>query len=294
MNFFRHLFTPYQTNNYKARILHTFPLLLVILTFISFSASVVIFKNAHPEVLGISYSITDQELLDDTNKVRAENNVPPLALNEELSSAAHAKAAFMFEKNFWAHFAPDGTTPWSFIKSAGYEYAFAGENLAKGFTNSQDVVNAWMESPSHRENLLSTRYADIGFATQEGNLTGEDTVLVVQMFGAPYVAPASQPESNAQTSPPVQKIASEEDNVPVQLTKQAVRAQDTKALVHVSTATKSISVVFLFFIIAILILDLIIVEKKKIPRIVGHNLDHVIILVLLLVFILLERSGGIL
>lgn len=294
MNFFRHFLTPYQTNNYKAKILHTFPLLLIILTLISFSASIVLFKDSHPEVLGISYSITDQELLDDTNKARVQNNVPPLALNEKLSNAARAKASFMIEKNFWAHFAPDGTTPWSFIKSSGYDYAFAGENLAKGFTNSQDVVDAWMNSPSHRENLLSTKYTDIGFATQEGTLTGEDTVLVVQMFGAPYVAAAVEPESDKQISPPAQKIASEEKSAPVQIPQQAVRSQGTQALVNVPTATKSISVVFLFFIITILLLDLMIVEKRKIPRIVGHNLDHVIILVLLLVFILLERSGGIL
>ena len=68
----------------------------------------------------------------------------------------------MFSKNYWAHFAPDGSTsPWDFIHQSGYNYIFAGENLAKGFTDANSVVAAWMNSPSHRENILSNKYKDV-------------------------------------------------------------------------------------------------------------------------------------
>lgn len=293
MNIFRHLFTPHYTNNYRAKVLsHSF-LAVFVVAFLVFSVTIVIGRQTHPEVLGISYSISETDLLADTNKERVAKGMSPLTLSLELNDAARRKASFMFEKNFWAHFAPDGTTPWSFIKSSGYEYVFAGENLAKGFTSSQDVVNAWMNSPSHKENLLSPKYKDVGFAIQEGNLTGEDTVLVVQMFGAPYVTITDG--TSVQGSPPSSQIASE--NIEAQKPEQQVSATQHEVInpvVNTPSVTKSFSIVFLVFIITMLILDLVIVERKKIPRIVGHNLDHIIILVLFLVFILLEKSGGIL
>lgn len=293
MNFFRHFFFPAHTNNYRAKVLsHSF-LAVFVVAFIVLSGVVVIGRQTHPEVLGISYSISENDLLTETNNKRIEQGLSPLSLSPQLSDAARRKAAYMFEKNYWAHFAPDGTTPWSFVKASGYEYVFAGENLAKGFTNSHDVISAWMDSPSHRENLLSSKYKDIGFAIQEGNLTGEDTVLIVQMFGAPYVPssvsaeqePLSQNvagEAQIESSPSSQQVSPVRHNVP------------DSSLVNAPTATKSLSVVFLVFIITILILDLVIVEKKKIPRIVGHNLDHIIMLVLFLLFILLQKTGGVL
>ena len=64
----------------------------------------------------------------------------------------------MIAKNYWAHNAPDGASPWSFFKNVGYRYLYAGENLARDFGDSASVVNAWMNSPTHRDNLLSGRY----------------------------------------------------------------------------------------------------------------------------------------
>lgn len=298
MDFFRHLLIPHHTNNYRAKILHQSSLFILVFSFFALALGTHFLKVQHPDVLGISYTITEQELLQDTNIARAASSLPPLTLNAELSDAARRKAANMLEKNYWAHFAPDGTTPWSFIKAAGYDYSFAGENLAKGFTNSQDIVNAWMNSPSHKENIMATKYTDIGFAIVPGTLEGEETVLVVQMFGA-TVGSATVPT----TAPPeVQKIAEAEvpviTTVPMPVSKAVVSGNKTKAsatpLVNSKIASKSITVGFLVFIIGILFLDLLIVEKKKIPRLVGHNLDHIILLVLFLIFILLEKTGGIL
>src|SRR3989338_7182361 len=122
-----------------------------------------------------------------------------LELNPELSLAAEKKAEDMFARNYWAHNGPNGSTPWDFIKGAGYTYIYAGENLAKDFQNSNDVVQAWMKSPSHRENILRKEYQDIGFAVVNGVLNGEETTLVIQMFGvSSSKSVAAKPESDKQ------------------------------------------------------------------------------------------------
>ncbi len=301
MKYWRHLFTPHHSNNFRARVLHNSSLFIFSILFILLAFGFSYVKTTHPSVLGISYSITKNDLLDDTNKARLENGESELKLNEKLNTAAQQKADYMFLHNFWAHFAPDGTTPWSFIKNSGYDYVYAGENLAKGFTSSSDIVKAWMNSPSHRENMLSSKYKDVGFAVVEGNLLGEDTILVVQIFGAETTTPA-------ETSQQGQKTASQQEAVPAEAQEQQsslesakkevlkVQSQDmvVSSKINSSAASKSVVVAFLLFIITILVLDILIVEKKKIPRIVGHNLDHIILLVLFLMYVILTKAGGIL
>lgn len=293
MDFLRHLISPTRKNNFRARVLQNSS--LVVLTFLVMLGTSIVFivRTTHPEVLGISYSISEQELLNQTNILRAENNQASLVLDPQLSDAARRKAADMFQKDYWAHFAPDGTTPWGFIKAAGYEYAYAGENLAKGFTSSGDVVSAWMNSPSHKENMLSNKYKDVGFAIVEGKLEGEDTVLIVEMFASKDAESAVIPVESQKTvelnKKPIVKTVSENQRV-------AALGKETKAapVIDSQKTTRSGITIFLVFIIAILILDIVIVEKKKIPRIVGHNMDHIILLVLFLLFVLASTNKGIL
>ena len=89
----------------------------------------------------------------------------------------------MIQNNYWSHTAPDGTTPWYWIINSGYDYLYAGENLAKDFIDAHSVLAAWLASPAHRNNILSKNFQDIGVAVIEGNLGGHPTILVVQMFG---------------------------------------------------------------------------------------------------------------
>ncbi|MES2876400.1 MAG: CAP domain-containing protein [Patescibacteria group bacterium] len=136
-------------------------------------------------VLGQETDVTSQSLLDDTNTKRADANVAPLQINQQLSAAATSKARDMFNKQYWAHTSPDGTTPWNWIKGVDYKYSFAGENLAKGFRTSDTLITAWMNSPEHRDNMLSPNYEHVGFAVIEGQLNNETTKLVVAMYGEP-------------------------------------------------------------------------------------------------------------
>ena len=297
INYLRHLFFPHHTNNHRAKILHHKIISIFIIGLVALLFVLQPLQKQFPSVLGIASNITVDELLTLTNQKRIEAGVAPLQLSRSLSNAATEKAAYMFEHNFWAHIAPDGTTPWHFIKNSGYEYQYAGENLARGFTTSVDVVNAWMDSPTHRENLLSPNYTDIGFAVDSGSLTGTDTILVVQEFGSKYIA---EGESNA--SDLISSAASVED-VTINTAQVAGDAKETRSLTGVASAvnnplidtksaTFSVSIMLLSLFIIIFLIDIVIIERKKLSRVVTHNLDHIIYLFIVLMAVIII-SGGI-
>lgn len=301
----RHYFTPHFHNNFRAKLLHDSSLFLITLAFIFAGLSSVVIHRANPEVLGISYSISSDELLAVTNRYRTEQGLTPLTMNSQLAQAAQAKATDMYQKNYWAHFAPDGSTsPWGFIRGSGYSYLYAGENLAKGYTNSEDVVKAWMNSQSHRENMLSKNYKDIGFAIVPGMLEGEDTVLVVEMFGS--VDSPLVPEGNGNTA----AIQEEPATVPVPTTTKvtemvpsrtgAVNAAlpsvsyETKPLIDIRKLSQNTVFIVLVSIFLALLLDVIIIERKKIPRFVGHNIDHIMLIGIFIILVVIQSVGKIL
>ncbi len=151
-----------------------------------------------PGVLGYATDISSQEVIELTNQERAELGLPPLESNAVLKQAAEAKARDMFLKNYWAHNSPDGLEPWDFVDQAGYIYLSAGENLAKDFNHSASVIKAWMNSPTHRDNIINSQFGEIGVAVVDGELNGFKTTLVVQMFGTPqpsYLAGVGEEES---------------------------------------------------------------------------------------------------
>lgn len=124
-------------------------------------------------------------LFEKTNEVRTEYGVHPLSAHEGLHYAARLKAEHMAENGYFAHYAPDGTSPWHWFRSAGYSYLYAGENLALHFSGSEDVVNAWLASETHRENLLDVSYLDVGLGVATGTYEGKNATFVVQLFGLP-------------------------------------------------------------------------------------------------------------
>ena len=310
--FLRHLFIPHHRNNYRGKILHhsTLFVLILFLTFSSFSS--ISLKHISKDVLGIAYSITDSDMLTYVNKARAENNLQPLVMNDVLAQAALAKGKDMFSKNYWAHFAPDGTSPWYFIRNSGYQYTYAGENLAKGFTDSKDVVDAWLASPSHRENILSDKYQDMGFAILEGSLQGEDTVLVVQMFGKnPYTEAAAVPSENSfaagqEVAPAIQepileKVVEQESgdiaSAPQEAGVHAAFEEHSviaKPLINIAPIARIISIGLVSVLLFAFILDVFVIERKKVPRLVGHNLDHMMLFLLFLIVLITQGIGVIL
>lgn len=133
----------------------------------------------------ISGSIINSMVVDITNQERQAVGLGDLKINEALRKAAQAKAQDMAEKSYFAHNSPDGKNPWYWIDQTGYTYKSAGENLAVNFDYSKDVVDAWMNSPTHRANIVKAKYQEIGIGIAEGFYQGRPTVFVVQMFATP-------------------------------------------------------------------------------------------------------------
>jgi uncharacterized protein YkwD len=142
-------------------------------------------------VLAYASNMTIEDLLKSTNKSRSENNLLPLNLDRTLNTSAQLKANDMVEKNYWSHNAPDGTQPWYWFEQAGYSYSVAGENLAYGFSTGLEVEAAWMNSPSHKANILGN-YEDVGFGiASSANYQGGKTTVVVAHYGKPRTAEAA-------------------------------------------------------------------------------------------------------
>jgi uncharacterized protein YkwD len=143
----------------------------------------------------------DQVLLE-VNKKRLEFGLKPLILNNKLIEASRLKAGSMNSTNYFSHVDPYTGKKWSdFIKESGYEYLEAGENLANGFGTVKDMVDAWMESPSHKENILNKNVSETGVGVVSGKLNGYSTVFVVQVFGEQednYGILSEQPEQQYQ------------------------------------------------------------------------------------------------
>lgn len=124
-------------------------------------------------------------VLELTNNERTDRGLTSLTENNRLERAARAKAQDMFVEGYFAHTSPEGRAPWFFIDAAAYAYVYAGENLAIDYTDPVAVMDAWMKSPTHAENILTQQYRDIGIAVVHGQMKGRETTLIVQMFGTP-------------------------------------------------------------------------------------------------------------
>ena len=145
-------------------------------------------------------AVVPAEILALTNTQRVDNDAAPLTEDTLLDNAAQAKANDMAANGYFSHIGPDGKTPWQWISGAGYQYQYAGENLAVRFIDSSDVVNAWMASPTHRANIVKPVYTETGVGVAEGLYEGQEATYVVQYFGTPLAAaPAESAPAVAQT-----------------------------------------------------------------------------------------------
>ena len=136
-------------------------------------------------------AVISSVLVDLTNGDRGANELGGLAISPVLAAAAQAKADDMAAKGYFAHVSPEGRDSWYWFRQQGYSFTYAGENLAIDFSDSIDVERAWMNSPTHRANILGANFKEIGIATAQGAYQGRPTTFVVQMFGTPARAVAS-------------------------------------------------------------------------------------------------------
>lgn len=187
MNFLKlakKIFIPCQENNFfplflKGKFLNFYLILILILKLFTIPLIVSISKTI------FFADITKTALLEFLNTERKSKNLPPLSQNPKLDQAAYLKAKDILEKDYFAHWSPDGISPWYWFKVANYDYSFAGENLAIGFIDSKEVFDAWMNSPSHRQNILNPNFKEIGISVLKGEFNGSEVYVVVQHFGKP-------------------------------------------------------------------------------------------------------------
>ena len=133
-----------------------------------------------------SARLTADGTFTETNRHRAENGRPALRHVAALDVAAEAKLKDMFDRQYFAHESPTGEGPADVIEAAGYAYVTVGENLALGnFADDRELVQAWMDSPGHRANILEAKFTELGVAVGRGMYEGRMTWLAVQEFGKP-------------------------------------------------------------------------------------------------------------
>lgn len=126
-----------------------------------------------------------QEILNIVNQQRMQYNLNVLTVNDKLQSAAEAKANYLLHEQIFSHSGKNGE-PFSYwIKQNNYQYQRVGENLAISFTDNKKIVEAWLESETHRKNILNPYYHETGIAIKYGIYQNKPTYIVVQIFGQP-------------------------------------------------------------------------------------------------------------
>jgi len=296
---FAHIFHPRRSNNHRPRLLHPEALFFLVLISSGFVALLHLFaglSGSNNSVLGYASTITPKQVIKLTNEQRVDLGLKPLVFNQSLSEAALAKGQDMFADQYWSHVAPDGLDPWYFIKQAGYRYRLAGENLARDFSNTESMMSAWMASPTHRANIVNSRYDEIGIAVIDGNLDGYETTLVVQMFGTQAVAGA-KPSLVTQT---------EEGSLTVQESGDAVKRNRVNVLASVLVPggeiespplftplqlTKAFFLAVIMLIVGTLSYDTLVIGHRNATRLVGKNLAHIFILAVVMYLVIFFKGG---
>lgn len=307
----RHWFTPHHTNNFRAKILHNSGIFAIIgIVVVSNIFLRLLGSNPALHVLGFTSSVTIDEVVRATNQERAGAGLKGLSYNEKLADAARRKAANMFEENYWAHNAPSGKSPWVWFAQAGYSYVYAGENLAKDFGNTDRLMAAWMASPTHRENVVNSKYTEIGVAVVPGTLQGQETVLVVQLFGAPNgglvpkvvnsqdavktVAPVKVAEVKGQEAPREVAALVPADVVTLQITPASSPIAVIPPRLNKFDLTRMLNLATTALFILALIIDLYLAESQRLTRRVGNNWAHIIFINLILLATVIVNAGKIL
>jgi uncharacterized protein YkwD len=283
-----HLFIPQEENNHKAGILHPAALSLIVALFLVGQFFLNFFTLVSPSVLGYASNISPEKIIELTNQKRAELGLAPLVNNPLLNEVAQRKAADMFAFNYWAHTSPSGRDPWSFFKEVGYKYIYAGENLARDFMDSASVVEAWMNSPTHKDNIVNPNYKEIGVAVVNGTLNGVETTLVVQVFGTPPPTAAAQ---NLPLAPKFVPRLGEASSVALA---QAGNEASSPPLFSPFWLTKTIAIFLLGIVLGALVLDAILVAQRQTIRLSGKNIAHLLFIGTLVLAMILTTPGAIL
>lgn len=313
-----HFLVPHSGNNHHPYLLRheslfAFTFLILLVQFFSFTGI------SSANVLGYATNINRASVISLTNQERTSRGIPALKENSQLNNSAAAKAEHMFAQNYWAHFAPDGTSPWYFYNQVGYKYAWAGENLARDFSTSEGVIAGWMASKAgHRENLLNPNFSDIGIGVLNGTLEGEQTTLVVQHLGKTL-------GSSTTSGSPTIDSSKTSSSIPVTVEEKFNNTKDDTVKENQATASANVTqiqeriasaatpfnfnlgsfwkglgfgqkttILLLGLLMGVFVFDSVIVFRKGVVRHNSHSLLHAIVLAILIIAVIRSATGGIL
>ncbi len=175
----------------------------------------------------VSSQLTVGGVIVETNRQRSVNGgLPALTVNVQLVAAAQAKANDLFTRQYFEHESPTGEGPGDLAANAGYAYLVVGENLALGnYKDDAALVQAWMDSPGHRANILNAKYTEIGVAVARGMYEGSSVWMAVQEFGRPLSdCPVVSESLNSQISANNKVL----DDMLVELDRQQAEIQATR------------------------------------------------------------------
>lgn len=174
---------PSSHNKRKPHIIRPSGLILIVMLILGLQIGHNLLVPGHTTLFAYDTEVTQSDIFTSVNNARHDGKVEVLNNDAVLNSAAQMKINDMFANQYWAHDAPSGTTPWHWFSEAKYSYQNAGENLAKNFHTSEGATNAWIASRAHRENMLNPQFRDMGVAVKTGTINGEETTLIVTLFG---------------------------------------------------------------------------------------------------------------
>lgn len=298
----RHWFLPHAGNKHRAKILHPDGLVVIALLLILIHVFIALALRTGPlkKILGYSSDITTDKVLNSINAQRAGAGLKPLSNNAKLAQAAQLKAQDMLAKQYWSHNSPDGKQPWNFMKQAGYRYEVAGENLARNFSHTDGMVTAWLNSSTHRANILSDKYSETGIAVVNGTFGSTETTLVVQMFGSPSkpaivqaVPPQPTPEKAQVTEVALAQPEVSSALAPGPAAVLGDEVQTFQPLFSPLDLYRWASTALLGMLIAVLIHDMIGNPAKK-RSFFGKNIAHVVMLFAAITTLALSQGGKLL
>jgi uncharacterized protein YkwD len=181
------------------------------LIFLSLALVIFIFNfsfKTNLNAVDSSIVISAQNLVKKHNEIRERNGLADLKLSSVLSNSATNKVNAMLANNCWAHYCPEGKSPWAFFDEAGYVYEFAGENLAEGFYNVNLLMETWMNSKTHKDNILNSNYDEMGVGIVSGNFQGNNSNIIVAVHFGKRSVVVNEPYINI-TSPKANEVINE-------------------------------------------------------------------------------------
>lgn len=297
-------FIPHEGNEHRPHILRSYSIrsILILIIFIEI-VSFLIPTFSRFNTTGNMAAVLPAVLADLTNNVREADSLSILTVNPVLNKAAEMKAEDMAALGYFAHTSPEGKTPWYWLEQVGYQYQYAGENLAINFSDSKDVTDAWMASPTHKANIVKENYTEMGTGVATGMYEGHETVFVAQVYANPLpkvfeTAAAPKPKVEVPKKVAIQKTEPGQVlgvEVVTQTAGNMIKNIETKPYVQPSfwqnllASPRNTTSMFLYIILGIIIIALLLYVIIKIRN---HHHDLLIngLLVLIVIGVILAAN----